>query len=479
MRRAAGRIRLAVRHPQPTARERRGFVGADEADLLPVRVEHPQHGEDVTIGARRGHPQPQPDRPGELGGRGKRLRGEVERAPGRVELRRPDPRPCRRRQPGCGRIEVEPGPLRARQRPLVLQPRGRGAVGMADRQPHRRLVRPAVVEALQGVIEEALLQGAVFRQVEALEMRADMHRQPLPRRAGTLKALDVAAQMHAGATPIARRQHRHPHIVQHRHPLGVPGVGQRVLEHAGGIVHAVARQQRLGQRRPGQRGAGFGIAVAGGAVAMLVDQDLARPPGGGEAVARDAAVMAEIAVVVAAAFPGYDGGEVRRLQGGHQPLRDGEVGHADEADPAARPWLRRRPLDGLVEVADFARRIRIQQTRRHPAAAAVDLDHDIAVGHPALRIDGLPAQVLPGRAVLAQARIGLQQRLPLRRKTLGEMHVLAVDALRHQHRVAAVPRRAKHVGAQHDAVRHRDRDVLVEDQVHGKPSRYSAAADAR
>ena len=50
------------------------------------------------------------------------------------------------------------------------------------------------------------------------------------------------------------------------------------------------------------------------AAAMLVRQHLPRPPGAGEGIAEDAAVMARVAVVIPMPLPRADRSKVRRLQ---------------------------------------------------------------------------------------------------------------------------------------------------------------------
>src|SRR5262249_52472636 len=112
-------------------------------------------------------------------------------------------------------------------------------------------------------------------------------------------------------------------------------------------------------------------------------------------------------------------------------------------------------------------------------AAAVDPDADIAVRHPFLRIDYLPALVLVGRAGRHVGLVGAHAS-PLRRVEIVEVQPLAVRPERHDHRIAALGDRPKDVAAQLEAVVHGDRHVPVDPHavadvaflavVHGFPS---------
>ena len=261
----------------------------------------------------------------------------------------------------------------------------------------RRLLVPAVVDALQKAVEEALLHGDVFGQIEALEVRADVHRQPLLLRGGLDETRDVAAQMHARPAPVAGGQQRHLDLVHVRRARLVPLVIELVAQVIAGMILAVAGQHLVAQRRPGRALAGVRVVVVRLAAAVLVRQHLPRPPGGGERVAENAAVVAGVAVVIPMALPRADRGEVRRLQRGGLPLVDGEIGDAEQPDLAVRPRLRAGPFDQLVVVLVLARLTRIEIARRLAAAARVG-DHDhVAVRHPALGIGHLPAQESSGR----------------------------------------------------------------------------------
>src|SRR5207245_5478360 len=106
-----------------------------------------------------------------------------------------------------------------------------------------------------------------------------------------------------------------------------------------------------------------------------------------------------LAVVIGESFPDAERREMRRAQSADLPLVGGEVGDAVQPDLAARPGLRRGPLDAVVEIARLARRPDVDDAGRAARAARIDAHADIAVGHPLLWIDELPALVLVARAL--------------------------------------------------------------------------------
>ena len=71
-----------------------------------------------------------------------------------------------------GEVQVQPGPLRARERPLVLVTEMIFAVAGADRELDRRLQHHAVVDVLEPVVEEPQLVAPAVLAMERMEVRA-------------------------------------------------------------------------------------------------------------------------------------------------------------------------------------------------------------------------------------------------------------------------------------------------------------------
>ena len=118
----------------------------------------------------------------------------------------------------------------------------------------------------------------------------------------------------------------------------------------------------------------------------------------------------------------------RRARG--RQLRDRHVRRAPQADVAVAPRLVARPLDDLGPVALLVGPERVPRALRRAGAAHVDDDVDVAA--------------------LDQVRVGGPERA-----------LLVVWRLGDDHRVAPGLVGAVDVRAEDDAVRHRDRDVLL------------------
>ena len=119
------------------------------------------------------------------------------------------------------------------------------------------------------------------------------------------------------------------------------------------------------------------------------------------------------------------------------------------------------PFDAVVEILGLARREMIDEARRHAAAAGIDAHAGVVVRHPFLRIDHLPALV---EIAGAGGDVGMLFRhaLPGARIAVLESKSLGVRPVAQDHRIAAGGDRAEHVGAQHQAVIHRDRHVPID-----------------
>src|SRR5262249_48397433 len=128
---------------------------------------------------------------------------------------------------------------------------------------------------------------------------------------------------------------------------------------------------------------------------------------------------------------------------------------------AIRPRLHARPFDAEREILRLAQRPDVDHAGRAAGAAAVDAHADIAVRHPLLRIDHLPALVLVGRAG-GHVGLVLAHALPLLAVEVLEVQPLAVGSIGEDHRILALFDRAIDVATQHDAVIHFDRHVPVD-----------------
>src|SRR5262245_62720272 len=102
-------------------------------------------------------------------------------------------RRLRARQRAGVEVEIEPGPLRARERPLVLVAEMIFAVAGADRELDRRLLHDAIVDVLEPIVEEAQLIAPAVLAVERMQVRAAMDAQFLVLRRPWRLALWCAA----------------------------------------------------------------------------------------------------------------------------------------------------------------------------------------------------------------------------------------------------------------------------------------------
>ena len=228
-----------------------------------------------------------------------------------------------------------------------------------------------------------------------------------------------------------------------------------------GNVGARFRQFLLGQRaRAGDELARDHASGAAFADAVLHARDLARIPARQE-VGENAAMTAQLAVIVGRAFPDAQRGEMRRIERRDLPLVHGVVGDAVDADLAVAPGLRAGPFDALIEILRLARRPDVEMAGRTPGAARVDAHAGIAVRHPFLRIDQFPVLIFVARALQHLGR-GLGQARPVALVAFLERQPLGVGPVAENDRMLRRPRRPEHVGAQDDAVIHGDRRVPID-----------------
>ena len=171
--------------------------------------------------------------------------------------------------------------------------------------------------------------------------------------------------------------------------------------------------------------------------------------------------MRHVAIPVGGAFPDAHRGEMRRLERRDVPLIDAVIGNAVEPDLAVRPRLHAGPFDAVVEILGLARREMIDEARRHAAAAGIDPHAGVIMRHPFLRIDHFPALIEIART---GGDVGMLVRhaLPGARIAVLEGETLGIGPVAQDHRIVAVGDRTEHVGAQHEAVIHRDRHIPID-----------------
>ena len=255
----------------------------------------------------------------------------------------------------AGRIEVEFRPLGAGQRPLVLHPQDELLAGMADVELHPRCLLPAVVDALQEIVEEALLQVQAVGAGEERPVRIAVGLEPLLLRGRLDEAVEVAPRVDALAAPVGAGQKRERDLGEVGRARAVPLVVEGMLLELLVDVDAVLGQLLVRERDgSGHRLAGVGVLLGPLPPPVLHVDHLVLGPELLE-LAQDAAVVAGVAVAVVLALPGDDRGQVRRVLSRHAPLVAGVVGDPQHADLAVAPRLRPRPFDALVEVVDLPR----------------------------------------------------------------------------------------------------------------------------
>ena len=129
--------------------------------------------------------------------------------------------------------------------------------------------------------------------------------------------------------------------------------------------------------------------------------------------------------------------EVRRAGDGGEPLRVAHVRRTEHPDAPVRPRLLRRPLDRVVAVVHLDR-------DRLPIALGLEATAGVLVD------DGVSGAHDVGRRRAQEAALE---------------HVAPVRGARHEHRERRIRDRAPHVGVQHHAVAHRNRNAALEDDV--------------
>ena len=174
-----------------------------------------------------------------------------------------------------------------------------------------------------------------------------------------------------------------------------------------------------------------------------------------EGVREDAAVSRDIAVQILSPFPRHDGRQARRIERRHLPGVDGEVRDPHHGHLAIGPPLLGGPLDGIGKVLGlgFGENVRGTRGLGLAGAACIDPDHDIALGHPPLRIHRLPVHVL---AVIAELLPGFE--VPVL-----EVDVFRVGTQRDDGRVLARILRTEDIGPKDASPAQLHGDVLLDE----------------
>ena len=281
----------------------------------------------------------------------------------------------------------------------------------------------------QEVVEEGALALDVLRLVVVGPLLAAVDVEPLLLRRDAPEALQGAA----GVQPLVRPAGHH----EGRHADGLE-------------VGGLARPEVV---VPG---------VCGRLGLQVLDLGGAGPPSlpdvGPEGGLRDAAVPGDLAIGVVPPLPRVDRRQVRRVQGGDEPLQARQVGDPGQPDLARAPGLGAGPLHQVGEGARLLRRVVGGPALRVPGAGHVDEDDGVAVRDPVLRVRRLErGQVRGPLRPDAAVRVDLADR--------GRV-VLAVRRPAHQRRRRHVALGAVDVDV-HDVslVPERNGDVLLDDHA--------------
>ena len=150
-------------------------------------------------------------------------------------------------------VQIELGPLRARQRPFVLGARHEFLAGMADVEQHLGLLVPAVVDAFQEMVEELALQVLAVLGVEQREVGVAVHLQPFLLGAGAQVAFEIAAWMQSHAAPVGGGEDRRLDVLELRQPRLVIVIDQPMAQRIAVAVGAVLLQLLGATACPGRR----------------------------------------------------------------------------------------------------------------------------------------------------------------------------------------------------------------------------------
>ena len=239
-----------MRGTQPALPDRRVRIdGALEHDLLKVGRKHPQHHEDIGVGRRGRHVEFEGAWAGDLGLVRQRRRQEGDAVAHGVEPQHLLRLGRLRAKRAVCRIEIELRPLGAFERPFAFGPLDE-AVDMTHLKPHRRLLVPTVLLAVQEVIEETQLQFASIVGVKVRPMLDAVRFEPFLFGRGADKTFEIAARMQPLPAPIGGGQKRHFDPRPNRRARLLIGVIERMsknlaAEIASGFWRQLLRRQHF------------------------------------------------------------------------------------------------------------------------------------------------------------------------------------------------------------------------------------------
>ena len=207
------------------------------------------------------------------------------------------------------------------------------------------------------MVEEGALALDVLRLVVVGPLLAAVDVEPLLRRAHAPEALQRAAGVQSLVRPAGHHEGRHLDGLE---------------------IGGLARPELV---EPGVRGRlGLQVLDLGGAGPPPL------PDVGPERGLRDAAVPGDLPIGVVPPLPRVDRGQVRRVQGGDEPLQARQVGDPGQPDLPRAPRLGAGPLDQVGEGTRLLRRVVGGPALRVPGAGHVGEDDGVAVRHPVLRV---------------------------------------------------------------------------------------------
>src|SRR5262245_61410058 len=230
------------------------------------------------------------------------------------------------------------------------------AVDMPYLQLHLRLAIPAVLLALQEVVEEALLQQAAVVRIKVRPVLDAVNLEPFFLCRGADETLQVAARVQTLSAPVGRRKKRGSDLLPDGGAVAMILIVERMGVNIVTEVAAILRERGVRKRFiAADRLPRCARARATLAQPLLHGLYLHVVPVGEES-AEYAAVVRHVAVPIGRTLPDAHGGKMTGLQGRDVPLVHAVIRDPVQADLAVRPRLSACPFDTVVEVLRLARR---------------------------------------------------------------------------------------------------------------------------